>query len=159
MRLVTGLSPKARVRSHISPCEICRTKWHLNTLFSHHFAFPSYYHSAGAPYKPLFAWCSYKMGKNGQSKQVMLFRKSGSTGYNMYYHCFTFFGELNSSTFLTFSSCGNILIQSINPKDSYSAVRLWTCIRDVFHSNTGLDWGASSFSPCLSNDCHDSTKK
>jgi len=84
-RLVTGISPKARVRSLIRPCEICGGQSGTWTRFSPSTSrFPPHYHSVSAPYKPIFACSSYHKGKSRRSprtfQQVMLFRRSGSNG-------------------------------------------------------------------------------
>jgi len=70
-RLVTGISPKARVRSLISPCEICGEQSGTWTRFSPSTSlFHSHYQSVSAPYKPLFACSSYQKGKSGRSPRT-----------------------------------------------------------------------------------------
>jgi hypothetical protein len=59
--------------------DLCRTKWHLNTLFSQHFAPPPpHYHSTGAPYKPLFACYFGNLGALVKTCVIIVLRSSES---------------------------------------------------------------------------------
>ena len=140
------------------------TKWHLDTLFSQHFAFPLSLSIRQCSIQTFICMFLVPEGQKRAKPENLPASNAVSEIWEQWLkkkccHCFTVFKGLNSSTFYTFSSCCNVHIKSINPKHSYSALPLWTCIRDVFDSNTGLDWGTSSFCPCLPDDCHDSNKK
>jgi len=150
-RLVTGMSPKYRVLSLISPCEICGGKSSTWTRFSP--STSSLPHSLSCRKRSIKTFICMLLVPEGQKrpKPENLPANNAVSGIWKQWlkKVLSLFYGLQRVKQLHFLYFQPKLQYShkVNPKDSYSAVPLWTCIRDVFDSNTGLDWSTSSFYP------------